>query len=122
MAEFYEVLEIVKNGSATGKFRRTVRSDEPVSNPIGLCDHDHDSQNDAFNCPVAISNLPKFMRPKSSEELFRIRIHRIIQQYKLQQPESQIEIIILKKDKNDPKVIQSQMGDDLKGSLDVKRW
>ena len=116
MAEIYEVLEIAVAGVATGKFRHTVRSDENHNiPPRGLCEHSHDTKDDARECPEVVENLPRFMRPKSSEELLRIRIDRLITQYKLQQPEGKIEIVILTKDKNDPLVVQSRLGDDLGG-------
>jgi len=115
MAEFYEILEISKNGAPTGKYRRTVRSDDPICQPKGLCSHEHDSIEEAANCPEGLQNIPRFMRPKSSEELLLVRLKRIIQQYKLQQPESKIEIVILTKEKNDPKIVQNKIGDDLGG-------
>ena len=117
MAEFYEVLEIAdQSHKGTGKFRFTVRTDEPESGPYGLCEHVHDTREEARECPDAVKNTPRFMRPKSSEELLKVRINRLITQYKLQQPDGKIEIVILTKDQNDTKIIQCRVGDDLGGS------
>ena len=118
MAEIYEVLEIADQTSkkGTGKFRFTMRTDDPESGPYGLCGHSHDTVDDARECPDAVQNTPRFMRPKSSEELLRTRISRLITQYKLQQPDGKIEILILTKDQNDSKIIQNRVGDDLGGS------
>jgi len=46
-------LEIKKNDAPSGKFRLTATSDEDGGGPYGLCDHDHDSMEDAVKCPDA---------------------------------------------------------------------
>lgn len=52
--EIYATLEISDGtGTPTGKYRRTVRSDDPVSGPFGLCRHEHDSIAEAEACPEA---------------------------------------------------------------------
>lgn len=63
MAEIVEVLELADDyGRATGKYRRTVRSDEDKEySPRGLCTHQHDTRVEAGNCPDARhwgDNLP----------------------------------------------------------------
>lgn len=117
MAEIYEVLEIAdQSQKGTGTFRFTVRSDENENSTVGLCKHAHSTREEARECNEAVQNTPRFMRPNSSEELLKVRISRLITQYKLQQPDGKIEIIVLTKDKNESKVIQNRVGDDLGGS------
>lgn len=54
MVEIVQVLEIAgPNGEPTGKFRRTVKSDESDAPPRGLCSHEHDSREEAATCPDA---------------------------------------------------------------------
>jgi hypothetical protein len=52
--EYYEVRQIAdRAGLPTGKWRYTYRTDEPVTGPFGLCEHEHDTKEAAESCPVA---------------------------------------------------------------------
>ena len=68
MAECYEIFQITVDGAPTGKFRRTVRADDPISGPFGLCDHYHDNKAEADYCPDALSKMPESMRPQTAEQ------------------------------------------------------
>lgn len=60
MAQIYDVLEITCDGVATGKYRMTERSDESsASLPLGLCDHEHGTREEARLCPDARSWLDR---------------------------------------------------------------
>lgn len=53
---FQRVLEIADaSGVGIGKFRMTMRSDEPIQGPFGLCEHEHESVVDAEQCPEALA-------------------------------------------------------------------
>jgi hypothetical protein len=55
------VLEIAdQNGKGTGKYQLTAKSDEDGGGPHGLCDHEHDSIEEAQNCPKAKLEARKF--------------------------------------------------------------
>lgn len=54
MAEYYEVLEIAgAGGQPSGRYRYTRRTDDPVSGPFGLCEHEHATRDEAASCPIA---------------------------------------------------------------------
>lgn len=50
-----QIANVYRPGEGTGKFRHTARSDEYDSGIIGLCEHEHDSIEEAYNCPDAIA-------------------------------------------------------------------
>lgn len=90
MAEIIQVLEIADgDGNPTGKFRRTVRSDESNYPPYGLCQHHHDTVKEAAECPDAKHGMERtktdLRYPDWLAELDRLegthdsgdRIHRI---------------------------------------------
>lgn len=52
--EIFEPLEITQDGKPTGKWRLTRRTDDPATEPVGLCDHEHDTPEEAAKCPVAL--------------------------------------------------------------------
>jgi hypothetical protein len=57
MTWYTQTLEIAdEKGNGINKFRHTARSDDPTSEIIGLCEHEHDTQDDAYTCPTAIIN------------------------------------------------------------------
>lgn len=57
MAWWIQVLEIAdKNGNPTGKYRKTATSDEDGGGPFGLCDHAHETREEAQNCEDAKRN------------------------------------------------------------------
>lgn len=62
MAEIYEPLEISENGKGTGKYRMVVHSDEDDHEPIGLCQHMHDTREEASDCPDAVEEMPSDLR------------------------------------------------------------
>lgn len=62
MAEIYEVLEIAANGVGSGTFRMTRRSDEDDWPPIGLCEHAHETREEADACPEALAAMPSDLR------------------------------------------------------------
>lgn len=54
MVWWIRVQEIAdEHGVGTGKWRRTATSDEDGGGPWGLCDHAHDSKDEAYECPEA---------------------------------------------------------------------
>jgi hypothetical protein len=53
MAWWIQPLEIAVDGRGIGKFRLTARSDEDGGGPYGLCNHEHDTAEEAQNCPEA---------------------------------------------------------------------
>lgn len=62
MAEIYQPLQIMRDGLPTGKWRMTWRSDESADGFIGgLCDHEHDSAEDAAQCEDARRAMPPEM-------------------------------------------------------------
>jgi hypothetical protein len=87
MANIYRVREIERAGQPTGKFRMTEASDESSDSTIfGLCEHEHDTQNEARLCPVVVAKLERIFPPtpacptcdeltKRIEELERERDH-----------------------------------------------
>ena len=89
MAEIIQVLEIADDdGNPTGKFRRTVRSNENNNPPTGMCLHAHDTRESAAECPDAThwADPEKELKyPEWLEELWQLehthdsgdRIHRI---------------------------------------------
>ena len=56
MARIYETREITKDNKPTGKWRMTVRSDDEGWEH-GLCEHEHDSPEDARECRDACAKL-----------------------------------------------------------------
>jgi hypothetical protein len=61
MAWWIQVLEIADDqGQGTGKYRLTATSDEDGGGPYGLCEHEHDSIEEAQNCPEARQAAEKF--------------------------------------------------------------
>jgi hypothetical protein len=62
VAEIYEPLEYAENGKGTGKYRLTVRSDEDDHEPIGLCQHLHDTREEASNCTASLVGASKRVR------------------------------------------------------------
>lgn len=95
MAEWYEILQITCDGVATGKYRRTIRTDDPVSGPFGLCDHYHDTVAEADCCPDALERMPESMRPKTKEERFQEDMEGLVDNAKrlLGVPEAQVVVI-----------------------------
>ena len=64
MANIYRVREIERAGQPTGKFRMTEASDESSDSTIfGLCEHEHDTQNEARLCPVVVAKLERIFPP-----------------------------------------------------------
>jgi hypothetical protein len=55
MAEIVETVEIIKDGNPSGRYRRTVRSDEDKLGRFPLCDCEggHASHDEAASCPKA---------------------------------------------------------------------
>jgi hypothetical protein len=54
MAWWIQVLEIAKeDGSPSGKYRLTAKSDEQKTGPKGLCQHEHATREEARACTVA---------------------------------------------------------------------
>jgi hypothetical protein len=54
MVWWIQVLQIADDqGKGTGKFRLTATSDEDGGGPFGLCDHEHDSRQEASDCEEA---------------------------------------------------------------------
>lgn len=76
MTRFVSILEIADaSGRGTGKFRRTTSSDDPKTPPRGLCDHEHDTRDEAGNCPDAkvwSDNVETQNKP--IDEPFRARV------------------------------------------------
>lgn len=61
MAWWITVLEIADDQKqATGKWRLTAKSDEDGGGPYGLCKHEHDSIEEAQNCPEARTEADKY--------------------------------------------------------------
>jgi len=62
MARIYQPREITKDGKPTGKWRMTVRSDDEGWER-GLCEHEHDSAEDAQECADAQAKMGReFLR------------------------------------------------------------
>ena len=56
MTWYTQTLEIADdNGKGINRFRHTAKSDEHSSGIVGLCKHEHDSIEEAYNCPDAIT-------------------------------------------------------------------
>ncbi|OUL36363.1 hypothetical protein BV372_08065 [Nostoc sp. T09] len=47
-------------GQGTGKWRLTAKSDEDGGGPYGLCEHEHDSVEEAQNCSKARAEAEKY--------------------------------------------------------------
>lgn len=61
MVWWIQPLEIADaNGQPTGKWRLTARSDEDGGGPYGLCEHEHDTPEEAKNCPEAREQANKY--------------------------------------------------------------
>lgn len=61
MAWWIQVLEIADDqGKGTGKYRLTAKSDEDGGGPYGLCEHQHDSIEEAKNCSEAQTESKKY--------------------------------------------------------------
>ena len=61
MAWWIMVQEIADDqGNGTGKYRLTAKSDEDGGGPYGLCEHEHNSIEEAQNCPEARAEAEKY--------------------------------------------------------------
>ena len=61
MAWWIQVFQIADaQGKGTGKYRLTAKSDEDGGGPYGLCEHEHDSIEEAQNCPQARAEAKKY--------------------------------------------------------------
>lgn len=61
MVWFMQTLEIADaNGRGIGKFRRTAWSDEDGGGPFGLCDHEHATRQEAYDCPEAAARAEMY--------------------------------------------------------------
>lgn len=58
MTTYYTVLEITRDGLPTGKYRYTVQHGSR-SAPYGLCEHEHDTIDEANNCPISKKKLDR---------------------------------------------------------------
>ncbi len=57
MAWWIQVLELAdEQGKGIGKFRLTAKSDEDGGGPHGLCKHEHETIDEAQDCPDAIAS------------------------------------------------------------------
>lgn len=75
MANVYEVLEITCDGKPTGKYRMTRKSDESSSSPItGICDHEHDTKEQARSCPVVVEKMAKIFPPRIRADALVARV------------------------------------------------
>lgn len=82
MAEWFEALEISRDGVGIGKYRMTRRTDDPVSGPFGLCEHEHDTSEEARDCPdvqpVIEANFPKRKATPAEENE---RLHALLRRH-----------------------------------------
>lgn len=61
MVWWIKVLEIADDkGKGIGKYRSTATSDEDGGGPYGLCEHEHDSIEEAKECPEAKAAVEKY--------------------------------------------------------------
>jgi hypothetical protein len=61
MVWWIQPLEIANDqGQGTGKWRLTATSDEDGGGPYGLCEHEHDTPEEAQNCPEAKAQAEKY--------------------------------------------------------------
>jgi hypothetical protein len=61
MAWFIMAREIADAaGRGVGRWRLTATSDDPVSGPFGLCDHEHSSAAEASDCPDAVDAASRY--------------------------------------------------------------
>lgn len=60
MVWWIKVLEIAVSGVGIGKYRLTATSDEDGGGPYGLCEHEHDTPEEARNCPEARAQAEKY--------------------------------------------------------------
>lgn len=61
MVWWIEPLQIAdSDGKGTGKWRLTARSDEDGGGPYGLCEHEHDTPEEAQDCPEAREATEKY--------------------------------------------------------------
>ena len=58
----YEVLEIKKDGEGTGKYRK-VGHNNSFTHAHGLCDHEHDTRDEADACPEAVVYMERIFPP-----------------------------------------------------------
>jgi hypothetical protein len=60
MARVYGVREIMRDGRLIGKFRVTSFNDKSEDGIIlGMCEHDHDTADEAQACPVVVQKLAR---------------------------------------------------------------
>ena len=61
MVWWIRVLEIASDSDiGTGKYRLTATSDEDGGGPYGLCEHEHLSQEEAYNCEEAKQEAKRY--------------------------------------------------------------
>jgi hypothetical protein len=60
MVWWIQTLEITHDGQASGKYRLTATSDEDGGGPFGLCDHEHNTPNEADECVEARNTSSAF--------------------------------------------------------------
>lgn len=61
MVWWIQPLEIAdENGNGTGRWKLTARSDEDGGGPYGLCEHEHDTAEEASQCPEAKAAAEKY--------------------------------------------------------------
>lgn len=78
MASWYNALEILDNGQGTGKFRM-VEHNTSCTRFHGLCDHEHDSKDEARECPDAKEYLDRVFPPQPNKaEIIRVCVEQII--------------------------------------------
>jgi hypothetical protein len=72
MARVYTVREITRGGKPTGKFRVISHNDESEDGlVISMCEHDHDTKDEAQACHVVIQKLAPIFRPVVVEKPVR---------------------------------------------------
>ena len=76
-------LEIKILDAHTGKFRLTAQSDEDGGGPFGLCNHEHDSPDEASECPDARERSYVYggIRPETREAYERAEYERLKGKY-----------------------------------------
>lgn len=60
MVWYIRTQEITHSGVATGKYRRTITSDEGGGGPFGLCTHAHSTVAEASACPDAAQEAERY--------------------------------------------------------------
>lgn len=78
MASWYRPLEIMVDGERTGKFRM-VEHNTSQTRFHGLCEHEHDSKQEASDCPVAKAYLERVFPPEPNKaEIVRVFVAEVI--------------------------------------------